>query len=558
MVFPLFAFADFPPGPLSPGLIYITGINPSTADTSVTVTCTLEGIVAWDTWCVYNVTFHVYAVQFSNYVDMFIDGTYVDGATITQTAAGTSGCGSANPFEYTWSYTDSTHIAGLSNGQHTLVASKNTGGSGTQPITAIEWLNVSHCTPDCTGQTCGDDGCGNPNGWGTCSGTTPTCNSSGQCVPTNICGGGGGSATACLANSGGVNGTACTSNAICGGCSVASDCNDSNSCTTDACTVSTGLCTHTNTCGAVSGTCTINPNPALVGSNVVFNSSPSGGISPYTCDWSGPVSGINGTGITCSPSYIPGSGGPWTTEVVTVHDSNGSSYTPPACPSYTVQDFSVSAAPTTLPLVKGGASGQFTVTAHSVNGFTGTVTFSYSAPASLPAGFTGVWTSGLNSCIVPANGTCSKTFDVAAPSFGPGNVVFTFKGTYNGTITRTAPNVTASVTTGACTPVCSGKCGGSDGCSGTCPNTCTAGNFCNTSFVCVPTNICSGKACVVNSSGVSGITCATPGTSNPTCGGCSINSDCDDGNACTTDTCTVSTGLCSYSGTCRLFPSIVP
>jgi hypothetical protein len=426
----------------------------------------------------------------------------------------------------------------------------------TLSCTTVSCSNCGNCcVPNCSGKTCGTDGCGGS--CGSCGGGQ-TCNGSGQCEPTNICSG-----KACVANTGGNPGTSCSApgsgNATCGGCiqnggAPPNGCDDANVCTTDTCNLGTGLCSHANTC-TVTGNCTINPNPALVGSNVVFNANPSGGISPYTCDWSGPVSGVNGTGVGCSRSYIPGgSGGPWTTETVKIHDNAGNSYTPPACPSYSVQDFTVSASPLTLSITTGGASGQITVTAHSVNGFSAAsadFTFGYSKPAPLPAGLTGSWTGGLNHCLVPANGTCSRTFDVAAPTYGPGNVVFTFIGTYAPILTtRSAPNVTVQVSTGGCVKDCSGKCGGPDGCGGTCTNNCGGGTFCNGSNTCVPNNICSSKACIVNP--------GNPGTAcvdNTSCGGCITDTGappngCDDGDPCTTDTCTLSTGICKHSGSC--------
>jgi hypothetical protein len=174
------------------------------------------------------------------------------------------------------------------------------------------------------------------------------------------------------------------------------------------------------------GPCTIIPDPALIGSLVTFDANPGGGTGSYTCDWSsGPgvtmsdTFAFNSAGHGCTRTYTPGSsnGGPWTPQVV-VHDSGGSSLPIITCPSYVVQDYSISAAPSTTSVLPGQTK-WYTVTASSIHGFAGDILIDQST--ALPSGISETWagcdgTKPTCTCTVPAGGTCSISYGTAVAS----------------------------------------------------------------------------------------------------------------------------------------------
>ncbi len=87
------------------------------------------------------------------------------------------------------------------------------------------------CSKNCKGKNCGDDGCGGS--CGTCSGSTPQCNLSGQCVCKPNC-----PAGYCGPNGCGV---------ACGGCAKGEDCTSSGQCCLSDCT--NVPCNQSNICG---------------------------------------------------------------------------------------------------------------------------------------------------------------------------------------------------------------------------------------------------------------------------------------------------------------------
>ena len=126
-----------------------------------------------------------------------------------------------------------------------------------------------------------------------------------------------------------------------------------------------------------------------------------------------------------------------------------------------------------------------------------------------------------------------------------------------------------------CTPNCAGKTCGDNNCGGSC-GTCSAANCetCNGSGTCVSmcsgsTPHCCGGTCLqcCSASDCPSATCSTAACTNGTCtltpiaGCCISDSQCDDGNPCTTDTCNTQTNTCSHTpvadgtpcagGTCR-------
>ncbi|HVI95378.1 MAG TPA: hypothetical protein VM753_15310 [Anaeromyxobacter sp.] len=155
------------------------------------------------------------------------------------------------------------------------------------------------CIPTCVGKTCGPDGCGQS--CGTCSGATPLCNATGQCV-----------AASCTPS---CSGTTCGSDGCGGTCTCPASapvCNASGQCVA-ACTPS---CSGT-TCGSdgCGGTCTC---PA---SAPVCNASGQCVAATCTPSCSGTTCGSDGCGGTCTCSSttpfcdasltcVPASGGP--------------------------------------------------------------------------------------------------------------------------------------------------------------------------------------------------------------------------------------------------------
>src|SRR5207249_182231 len=105
-------------------------------------------------------------------------------------------------------------------------------------------------------------------------------------------------------------------------------------------------------------------------------------------------------------------------------------------------DFTISASPSSLSVYQ-GSSGSTTITLSSVNGFSGTVSLSSSAPSGLSV------SSSPSSCTVPSNGSCSSTSTIsAAPSMATGTYTVTVTGTsgslvHSVSISVTVPNAPA-------------------------------------------------------------------------------------------------------------------
>jgi subtilase family serine protease len=138
------------------------------------------------------------------------------------------------------------------------------------------------------------------------------------------------------------------------------------------------------------------------------------------------TTGSNGYQAGPGYDYVTGLGSPLTTNYTP-------STTPPPPPPPTA-DFTISASPTNLN-IRTGSSGTSTVTIAPVNGFTGTVTLSASAPSGL--------TATLNPTQIPASGTSTLTIRVAS-YVRAGTYTVTVKGT-SGSLSHTA-SVTVTVT----------------------------------------------------------------------------------------------------------------
>lgn len=186
-----------------------------------------------------------------------------------------------------------------------------------------------------------------------------------------------------------------------------------------------------------SASCTVNgsssPAPVLVTSFVSYNANPAGGAGPYTCDWN-PGSPLPGAfdlpaGSSCapgSPTYTAVSGGTYSENVI-ASDSGGHTVSR-ACPALTVQDFGISVVPPSASSFPGGVVA-YTVTASSVNGFTGEITFGQDT--SLPSGISATWDPAHPVCTIPAGGSCSAIYTVTVGTgAAAGDTGLVFVGTY--------------------------------------------------------------------------------------------------------------------------------
>ncbi len=216
---------------------------------------------------------------------------------------------------------------------------------------------------------------------------------------------------------------------------------------TDDGTVSILLNTTAQTLTAA---CTINgstaPVTVLVTSLVAYNANPNP-VSASTCDWNpgAPLPGAFDTaaGSSCAPSspiYTAVAGGTFS-ENVTV--TNGSNSVTSSCPSLTVQDFSLSVTPPSATALPGGVA-IYTVTASSINGFTGQINFVQST--TLPSGISAAWSPTSQFCTVPAGGSCSATYTVTVGAgASAGDTGFAFHGTYAPALTTRDASATLHV-----------------------------------------------------------------------------------------------------------------
>src|SRR4051812_14358858 len=146
---------------------------------------------------------------------------------------------------------------------------------------------------------------------------------------------------------------------------------------------------------ALAASCTINGSntsaTTLVGSLVAYNANPNP-ASGSTCDWNPgtPLPGAFDTaaGSSCAPSsptYTPSAGGVFS-ESVTL--TNGSRSVTSNCPALTVQDFNISVVPSSATIAPGRVA-TYTVTASSINSFTGQVNLVQST--TLPPNVSAAW-----------------------------------------------------------------------------------------------------------------------------------------------------------------------
>jgi hypothetical protein len=137
-----------------------------------------------------------------------------------------------------------------------------------------------------------------------------------------------------------------------------------------------------------------------------------------------------------------------------------------------------------------------------------------------------------------AGETCSGFgFNSGELACNPDTCEFDLSGCYNEN----------SIIESDCIPNCEGKECGSDGCTGICGSCSSTNPYCNNEGKCVK--------CTSNSECNDNNACTTDTCSSGTCyntpisGCCTSNSECNDNNACTTDTCT-SSNVCSHTNAC--------
>jgi hypothetical protein len=204
------------------------------------------------------------------------------------------------------------------------------------------------------------------------------------------------------------------------------------------------------TAQALTAACTVNgsmaPVTVLVTSFVAYNANPNP-ASASTCDWNPgtPLPGAFDTaaGSSCAPSspiYTAIAGGTFS-ESVTV--TNGSNVVTSSCPALTVQDFSLSVTPPSATVLPGGGVA-YSVTASSINGFTGQINFVQST--TLPSAVSAAWNPTSQSCIVPASGSCSATYTVTVGAgASAADIGLVFHGTYSPVLTTRDASATLHI-----------------------------------------------------------------------------------------------------------------
>src|SRR3989449_614700 len=154
---------------------------------------------------------------------------------------------------------------------------------------------------------------------------------------------------------------------------------------------------------AVSLTASVSPSPGLTCN-----------LNPTS------VTTLSGGSATSSLS-CSGSAGTYT---VTATGTSGSlSHT--ATVTYTVQDFTISASPTSVSIIAGGAAGTSTITATGLNGFTGPV----SLTSTVTGGASGTTTCTLSPTSVTLGNSGTSTLSCSASSTASGSFTVTVTGT---------------------------------------------------------------------------------------------------------------------------------
>ena len=135
------------------------------------------------------------------------------------------------------------------------------------------------------------------------------------------------------------------------------------------------------------------------------------------------------------PAYATSTGWDFATGIGTINVANVVNAWPGSAPQ---PDFSISASPTSVTIVQGGAAGSTTITVNPVNAFNGSVNLSTSA---LPSGVTASFSPN------PATGSSKLTL-TAGGTAATGTVILTITGT-SGSLTHTA---SVSLTVNAAPP----------------------------------------------------------------------------------------------------------
>ena len=174
---------------------------------------------------------------------------------------------------------------------------------------------------------------------------------------------------------------------------------------------------------------TFTPTTPIVGQNVTFTGSASGGTPPYTLVWDF-GDGTTGFGSTIRHAYTTQGSD---TVTLTAKDSTG--LTGGSSQVVTVSgppDYTVSLNPTSL-VVSLGGSGTAAVTLKSLNGFAGSISLGAStSPSGLVTSFS------QSSLGLSSGGTATSTLTIQAPStIQPGNYTVTVTAT-NGSLTHSA------------------------------------------------------------------------------------------------------------------------
>lgn len=366
------------------------------------------------------------------------------------------------------------------------------------PTTCNEDTNTCDAAPACTadvdcddGDVCTDDACVN----GACENTnnTAACNDGDSCTTGDVCADGAcaGAAVTCPA------GQSCNpANGNCEDitCTSAADCNDGLACTTDVCNLGTGNCEYTN----IDSAC--NDGQFCSGT--------------WTCDPGNGDADARGCVSTGNPCNNP--------TPVCNEATN-------ACDACTTAAQCNDDVPCTQDTCVAGSCNNNPINANCPN----------------PANCDGVDfcdpnhpDADVNGCVQPGNPCAPQLCVEATYVVGDPNTCTdcTSNSDCNDNITCTLD--TCNGVTGACSNVAT---------NAECPDAV----FCNGVDFCDPNHPnADGDGCV---SGLPAYPCANACNENTdTCFNCTSNSECNDGIACTDDTCNGGTGACSHVDNCGL------